>query len=238
MATNILTTADLSGVIATRRIPGITIWNRLEGRPRADKFERALRAEVRDALWMLTRQWQMGELEGDDAGSPVFAKVRVETTRLRKYQPANGPVEKFDETIPLEAHVERMPVSFNLAKQEMLLDIRLLAGRHWLKLITALAPTPLSEIISQYSIHNPNPTDPNDAPIVAHVEAWSNFDAAQQRMDGIKLYVHLKGGGRASDDIPALAGLEPEADKIAERFVAWFEKLFYQPATPDSNAWL
>jgi len=238
MATNKLTTADLSGVIATRRIPGITIWNRLEGRPRADKFERALRAEVRDALWMLTRQWQMGELEGDDAGSPVFAKVRVETTRLRKYQPANGPVEKFDETIPLEAHVERMPVPFNLAKQEMLLDIRLLAGRHWLKLIAALAPTSLSEFISQYSIHNPNPTDPNDAPIVAHVEAWSNFAAAQQRMDGIKLYMHLKGGGRASDDIPALTGLETQADKIAERFVAWFEKLFYQPAPPDSNAWL
>jgi hypothetical protein len=238
MATNKLITADLSGVIANRRIPGITIWNRLEGRPRADKFERALRAEVRDALWMLTRQWQMGELEGDDAGSPVFAKVRVETTRLRKYQPANGPVEKFDETIPLEAHVERMPVPFNLAKQEMLLDVRLLAGRHWLKLITALAPTSLGEFISQYSIHNPSPTDPNDAPIVAHVEAWSNFAAAQQRMDGIKLYVHLKDGGRASDDIPALTGLETQADKIAERFVAWFEKLFYQPASPTANAWL
>ena len=30
-------------------------------------------AEVRDALWMLTRQWQMGEFEGDDAGSPIEA---------------------------------------------------------------------------------------------------------------------------------------------------------------------
>ena len=51
--------------------PGITIWNRLEGRPRAEKFDRALRAEVRDALWMLTRQWQIGEFHGDDAGSPI-----------------------------------------------------------------------------------------------------------------------------------------------------------------------
>ena len=30
--------------------------------------DRALRAEVRDPLWMLTRQWQMGEFQGDDAG--------------------------------------------------------------------------------------------------------------------------------------------------------------------------
>src|SRR5262245_30092149 len=138
MATNKLITADLSAAIAEKRIPGITIWNRLEGRPRADKFDRAMRAEVRDALWMLTRQWQMGEFEGDDAGSPIFAKVRVETTRLRKYQSANGPVENFNDSIPLEAHVERMPLPFNLANHEMLLDIRLLAGRHWLKLIRPL----------------------------------------------------------------------------------------------------
>ena len=43
------------------------MWNRLEGRPRQHDFDRALKAEVRDALWMLTKQWQMGELTGDDA---------------------------------------------------------------------------------------------------------------------------------------------------------------------------
>ena len=75
-------TENLASVIRAKTIPGITIWNRLEGRPRAEKFDRALRAEVRDPLWMLTRQWQMGEFRGDDAGSPIFAKVRIETTRL------------------------------------------------------------------------------------------------------------------------------------------------------------
>lgn len=238
MATNKLITADLSAAIAEKRFPGITIWNRLEGRPRADKFDRALRAEVRDALWMLTRQWQMGEFEGDDAGSPVFAKVRVETTRLRKYQPVNGPVEDFNESIPLEAHVERMPVPFNLAGYEMLLDIRLLAGRHWLKLIRPIATAAVGQFINNYSIHNPNPSDPNDAPAVAHVEAWANFAAAQGRMDGIQLYLHLRDGGRASDGIPALSGLETPSDQVAERFVAWFEKLFYQPVTPQATAWV
>src|SRR5215208_1081771 len=110
-----LITAELARVVETRAIPAVTVWNRLEGRPRADKFERALRAEVRDALWMLTRQWQTGEFRGDDAGSPIFAKVRVETTRLHKYQSANGPVETFNEAIPLEARVEQMPVPFALA---------------------------------------------------------------------------------------------------------------------------
>ena len=48
-------------------------------------------AEVRDALWMLTKQWQMGEFRGSDAGSPVFAKLLMSTTRLTKFRPAAGP---------------------------------------------------------------------------------------------------------------------------------------------------
>jgi hypothetical protein len=62
----------------------VTTWNRLEGRPRTLDLERALRAEVRDPLWMLTKQWQMGEFRGSDAGSPISAKAAVETTRLNK----------------------------------------------------------------------------------------------------------------------------------------------------------
>jgi hypothetical protein len=70
--------ADLQAAIGRRRFPTITSFNRLEGRPRTQNFDRALRAEVRDALWMLCKQWQMGEFRGTDAGSPVFAKLQVE----------------------------------------------------------------------------------------------------------------------------------------------------------------
>jgi len=234
-----LITANIAAVVASQTLPGITIWNRLEGRPRAQNFDRALRAEVRDALWMLTRQWQMGEFRGDDAGSPIFARVRVETTRLRKYRAANGAVEKFDDSIPLEARVEQMAVPLVLAKHEVSLDIRLLAGRHWLKLIQPLAATVVAEFITQYPIHVPDPNQIADAPTLAHPEAWSNFvaaTAANRRMDGVELYTHLKNGGNVTDGIPALAGLELEAGRIGERFVKWFEKLFYQPA--NSSAWL
>ena len=34
---------------AERQFPTVTVWNRLEGRPRTPEFDRALRAEVRDA---------------------------------------------------------------------------------------------------------------------------------------------------------------------------------------------
>jgi hypothetical protein len=59
---------------------------------------------------MLTKQWQMGEFRGSDAGSPVFAKLLMSTTRLTKFRPAGGPVQPFAASIPLEAKVEHRPV--------------------------------------------------------------------------------------------------------------------------------
>ena len=81
---------NMSAVLEAQfALPTITYWNRLESRPRADNFERALRAEVRDPLWMLCKQWQMGEFQGDDAGSPVKVKVHTQLGRLA--QPGAGP---------------------------------------------------------------------------------------------------------------------------------------------------
>ncbi|MGF1599107.1 MAG: hypothetical protein ACFCVK_19665 [Acidimicrobiales bacterium] len=51
--------------------PSIITWERMEGRPRTDDMSRALQAEVRDAMWMLSRQWQMGEFIADDGGTAV-----------------------------------------------------------------------------------------------------------------------------------------------------------------------
>ena len=65
------TIEDIAPILAKMLLPTVMMWNRIEGRPRATKdFDRAFKAEVRDPLWMLSRQWQMGEFEGDDAGSP------------------------------------------------------------------------------------------------------------------------------------------------------------------------
>src|SRR5437764_8197955 len=109
---------NITEALAARAFPTVTSWNRLEGRPRTVNFDRALKAEVRDALWMLTRQWQMGEFIGDDAGSPIFAKIHLATTRLNKYQANGHKAEAFDENIPLEAKVGRRLMAFALGGQK------------------------------------------------------------------------------------------------------------------------
>jgi hypothetical protein len=54
-----------------------TTWHRLEPRLRGADPAEGLRAAVHDPLWFLGRQWQVGELLGEDTASPVA--VRVDT---------------------------------------------------------------------------------------------------------------------------------------------------------------
>jgi len=229
-----LITPDLAAVLAARSIPGLVLSNRLEGRPRAEAFDRALRAEVRDALWMLTRQWQLGEFRGDDAGSPITAKVRVDTAALDGYRGGDGPDEPFDDGTPLETVVERLPAPFTSAGVEAALDLRLLMGRYWLRLVAYLGATVRSAYLLVYPVHRPDPDDPADAPICAHPQAWSAYQAAAGRlMDGAKLYQHLIGGGSASDGI---AGADAAVDALGERFVAWFDRLIASPRSGGNAA--
>src|SRR5262247_876845 len=87
----------------------ITGWTRLEPRPRSRDFARALEARVHDPLWLLVRQWQVGEFKGDDAGSLTAARLEIDTTPVNRYQPgANGTARPYDlRRLPLEALVER-----------------------------------------------------------------------------------------------------------------------------------
>src|SRR4051794_21865005 len=110
------TVVDLEAALRERRFPTVTLWNRLEGRPRTVNFERALRAEVRDALWMITRQWQTGELRAEDAGSPVFAKAHLGVTQLSRFRARGGALQPIDATLPLQAQAERLPLPLTIGQ--------------------------------------------------------------------------------------------------------------------------
>jgi hypothetical protein len=234
---------NITEELTLKRLAGITLWNRLEARPRTNNFNRALKAEVRDALWMLTKQWQMGEFLGDDAGSPVFAKMYMGKTKLTKYVPANGSVQAFDEAFPLEAKVEKRRFPFDTGTSILSLDLRLQMGRHWLKLISSFGATVASEFIAKYKITLPNAKQKADAPITAHKEAWQQFNAVAGRcMDGAALYFYLKSTGtpHAYDGIASITTPAQfiEIDTKAEKFKTWFEKLYYQPAPAENDAWI
>lgn len=232
--------ADLPKALEARAFPTITTWNRVEGRPRTVDFARALRCEVRDALWMLTRQWQTGELKGEDAGSPAAMRASISTSRLTRFRPGDAAAADFDEVVPLEAQVERRPVQFTIGADPVALDLRLLFGRRWLKLIAGVGD--YDELfIAKYAIELPDATERDTAAISAHAEVMQAFAAAAGRaMDGVDLYRYLKGGtGRHAYDGVAVLGIHRGAiDDAAGRFIAWVESVYSRPQTSGDNpAW-
>ncbi|MFB4295072.1 hypothetical protein [Actinomadura sp. NTSP31] len=231
---------DLPAALAHRDHPTVGVWNRLEGRPRTTDFGRALRAEVRDPLWMLTRQWQLGEFRGSDAGSPVTMTYSVATSAPGGFRPGDGPAGPLPPGRPLQTAAERRPLSFDHGGEPVSYDLRQALGRRWVKLLQRsqkLRPHRFAEqYVALYPIAVPDPESPGDIERTAHPAVWASLEAAAGRaMDGYLLYRHVKGGGRASDGIndPGHQHLA-ELDALGPVLTGWFDALIDQPGAARS----
>jgi hypothetical protein len=218
--------------------PAVVTYNRLEPRPRSANFERSLRAEVRDALWMLARQWQLGEFKGNDASNAIQVQVQVESSHLTRVSRRGEPAEPYDESVPLEAFVEAEPIPVDLR-------LRLEMGVQWLRLLRSFSVSLVAMDIFRGAYPIPMPTFPaapnadaaQAAPFADH-ETWQWYTAARHGMDGVALTRNLTGGVHAADvihdgqHIPAgdIAGVE-EAEKA---FKKWASTIIYDPP---GSAW-
>lgn len=142
-------------------MPSITSWTRLEPRARNETMTTSLQARIHDPLWLLARQWQLGEFQGEDTGSPVRAELKIEQSQLEKYFPGrpNGSSsitsKPYDRHLPLEAWVEREPVrqagNYRLAVE---------AGLHFLRLVGAtLVEHERAAFLKEYALLPPPESD-------------------------------------------------------------------------------
>lgn len=231
-------TADINSVLTNRiLIPTVVMWNRLEGRPRKRDFSRALKAEVRDPLWMLTRQWQMGEFIGEDAGSPVTAKVAWNTDEVTELHTSAGTVP-YDPNLPLEAVTEARPVELTLGGRLHNADLRLSLGRRWRRLLVSNGHGGLvADFLAQYPFTAPDPDTESDFPVTAHAAAWQTLAAVAGRaIDGGALLIHLGGGGAASDGLGLADPPRQDIDDLGSAFLAWARHRYYEP-DPAVAAW-
>ena len=88
---------------------------------------------MEDPLWLLGRQWQLGELDGEDAGSPVGVDVFGSSAVVDRLllgaassQNRNRALDLDPATAPLEALVAREPAPDPDALLSFRLDV---AGR-------------------------------------------------------------------------------------------------------------
>jgi hypothetical protein len=216
-----------------RFTPAAVNWSRLEGRPRREDFARSLAAEVRDPLWMISRQWQFGEFRGENTGSAIDAKVQVEVGRVDTYAPTNDGARPYDDVIPLEVRVEREPIPMSL-------HVRVQIGRHFIRPLGALWNGDIrAAYLSRYPIEAS--TNPEKA---AHLASDTNarafFSAVAGRLpDGARLLDDIRGGGHdAFVTGLAIADADREAlRRAASALTAWFARVYSVPGEGEPMPW-
>ena len=103
-------------VLESALVPAFLIeppgWTRLEPQSVSGDPSPGLEARVHDPLWLLGRQWQLGEFAGEDTGSPVTVTVTAQVTPVSSFRPGDDPSDPGRPWVPgelLEPAVEREP---------------------------------------------------------------------------------------------------------------------------------
>jgi hypothetical protein len=219
--------------------PG-NIWGRLEPRPRKEDFSRALRAEIHDPLWLLTRQWQFGEFKASDSGSAIFAKTAISTGMFAAYSSSGKVWSFYDPSVPLEKRVEALPIRFDY-------KTRAFTGRQWIRTLDRVGATfkedppyvqgmYASVFISAFPIISPviQSTD-KASTMVQKANVLSNVDTAQflaavvnRVPDGVTIFQQLAKDGLFSSIVVESIPDEHRGilSSASQMFQHWFESVY------------
>jgi hypothetical protein len=208
-------------------MPSITIWNRIEPRCRANDPTPGLEARVHDPLWLLARQWQVGEFEGRDAGSPVSAAVQTSVAPLDRFSIPGQKTQSYDGLQPMEAlaerEVARPPSGASDLRQATEAGLYLLRLLHEAQLPSAITDPfrrqyPLSAVSSSAS----------DVAALGPV-------LAGRVIDGVKLHQDLVAVGASLPSGLAIPQAQQSTVlKITWQWLQWYEGLFAEPVAESS----
>ncbi|MGL5889433.1 MAG: hypothetical protein ACRC3B_06085 [Bacteroidia bacterium] len=215
----------------------LQVWNRLEPRPRSNSLTRSLRAEVRDPLWMLTRQWQLGEWNGEDTGTAAFAFLDMQTSRVNRIaKPGNSPLP-VSEDVPLECTIEREDV-----QPSLLICIEL--GRQFIKMLRAATLSNLATIEANIRasllFRFSAPPSPNPE-FFSNPELWQATLAVSngRAVNGFELLRQLQLPATTISSLITVPAADVTiANQVGVDFVAWYKRVYSQPASPAEDYWL
>ncbi len=216
-------------------MPSLTIWTRLEPRCRDADLTTALQARTHDPLWFLARQWQLGEMLGDDAGSPILAAVTTTESVLNRVAAGSNAATTLSPGTPLEAFIEREAVRPSTSDIEYRQSAD--AGLYFLRLLRVGNVGQLAPLyVTQYGIAAPTAAQQAslDAPALAVAAIVAN-----RVPDGARLAVDLRA---AQPGLPATPVI-PSADRAAVQtaanaYLEWYDSLYDAPTTGPSPSWV
>jgi hypothetical protein len=162
----------------------ITFWARLEPDPRSAAIEKSLAAPIRDPVWMLARQWQVGEFLGEDAASPAYVKLIARQAPFLKWRVKQAPLSEEQPLAgPLEPLIEREPFSASD------LSIRVELGQTFESLLRQRLPDDSPEVIEIIRLVYPVRSEPDEKDQA--VERFLSI-CARRATDGANLYLDAK----------------------------------------------
>lgn len=209
----------------------VTGWFRIE--PLSDSIPagpgRALQARVYDPAWLLGRQWQLGEMNGEDAASPASVRLRLAGAPLTRVQrgPGGAPVRLLGLDDVLEPVVEAEPAGLSADWAAAVA-----AGNHFL---AAMEGDRLDDLIAafraEYPVVDPDPGG-SDPAAAAHFRV-----VARRGIDGAALAAAVGGAGGAAH-LPDRPTVDPaRRDRLLLVVQRWLD--WYPPAPPATdNAWV
>ncbi|WP_254861506.1 lamin tail domain-containing protein [Halovivax gelatinilyticus] len=224
-------------------------WRQLEPTSRDADMADGLAAAVHDPLWMLSRQWHVGELRGEDAGSPVDIDISVEHDGLDRFErrgDGDGAVVAYDGG-PLESAIERERVLTNDPPARLAVE----AGRAFLELLEAEGFDDDGEPYVARDFDGDDPDVLLSEPDEALPETERTFFRvmAGRTVDGAAVFESLnaarEGESYDFETVPLPKGCEPETidaddesayEDAADEFCEWYLDLFDEP-DDDGDAW-
>jgi hypothetical protein len=223
----------------------ITSWVRLEPRCRTDDMAESVQARIHDPLWMLARQWQMGEFQGEDTGTPVLARWRGDASPVTRYFPgAIQPNTQIDgarydaRAMPLETLVERQPLRTPSAQGSLRLAAE--SGLDFLRMLDA-QPTSRSyraDFLTRYALLPP--TAEEQAVLDAQTHSYWGL-MAQRVPDARRLLAAFRDARGRRVALPAdmdiAAGDRAEIDAAIDAWLEQHAALFSLPQADAADAW-
>jgi hypothetical protein len=234
---------------STHRIPtssSITSWTRLE--PQVSDADMSVSSSARlfDPLWLMTRQWQVGEFQGEDTGSPVQARVRATTAPLTRcvfgeLSPTNNTARPYDpRRAPLETLVERRRMRAADATEPRMLSLAVEAGLHFLRMVelNTLAKKYRPAFLTTYVLQEPGPQPDATAeePTLAFVRTMAGRAPDARRLaSAFRPTVPQI----AFDPVLKIKAADLAAvQQVAAAWLAWYDSLFAEPAGGAEEAWV
>jgi hypothetical protein len=225
--------------------PSITSWTRLEPQSSDADMAASSNARVFDPLWFMTRQWQMGEFQAEDTGSPVQARVRATNALLSRLVlgelSASGPGSGYDpRRVPLEPVVERVRMRAVDANDVHMLPLAVEAGLHFLHMLDAntTGATYRSAFLTRYALQPP----PSQFMAAADDPTLRLVQTMVGRAPDARLlasaFRHPSGTQLTFDPALNIATADVATlQQLATAWLAWYDGLFTESRNPAGDAW-